>query len=199
VGDLTYLIILLVVINIVGRILRALSSSKKQVPGTKAGAAAQPRVRAGERAKDPFAVLAERFEKLSEMEKRTSLEEEPPPHPYREVRAEEFTTKIPDAELPRDFARETGSTLEAVFESKPRKDLHEESFPWQAKQEEYRAPVSPVGSAPGPDLGAPRSYRRDVLGMLRGPDSIRNAVLLGTILGPPRSRRSYRNRSAMER
>jgi hypothetical protein len=184
VGDLTYLIIFLVVINIVGRIFRAIQKSAgQQAPGTK------PKVQPGAKPKGPFAVLAERLENLGEMEKQPPLEEEPPSRPYVETVPEEFTTEVAPAETPRDFALETTATREADFEQRPRKELHEESFPWQGKKQyEYRSPVSPMTPASGPEQDYARSYRGDVLGMLREPESVRNAVLLGTILGPCRAR-----------
>jgi len=189
VGDLTYLIIFLVVINLAGRIFRALQKSAgQQASGTK------PKARPRTKPKDPFAVLAERLEKLGEKEKQAPVKEEPLPRPYAEAAPE-----MAAAETPRDFARETAATREAEFEGIPRKELHEESFPWKGKRDEYRPPVRPVTPAPGPERGAPRSYRSDIIGMLQDSDGVRNAVLLGTILGPPRSRRGYRRRSPMKR
>jgi len=184
VGDLIYLIIFLVVINIVGRIFRAIQKSAgQQAPGTKPNS--QPKAMP----KNPFAVLAERLEKLGEMEKQTPLEEEPPSRPYVETVPEEFTTEVAPAETPRDFTLETAATREADFEKRPRKELHEESFPWQGKKQyEYKSPVRRVTPASGPEQDYVRSYRGDVIGMLRDSENVRNAVLLGTILGPCRAR-----------
>ena len=193
-GDLTYIIIFLVVINIIGRIFRAFQKSAgQQATGPKP--TAQPKARQ----KGSFAVLAERLEKLGEMEKKIPLEEEPPPHPSIGAGPEEFAPEVAAAETPRDFALETSATREAEFESRPRKDLHEESFPWEGKWKEFRSPVRPVTPAPGPEQDTTRSYRGDVIGMLGDKENVRNAVLLGTILGTPRAHKGYRRRSPMER
>jgi hypothetical protein len=184
VGDLTYLIIFLVVINIVGRIFRALQKSAgQQAPGTK------PKSQSGAKPKDPFAVLAERLEKLGEMEKQPPLEEDPPSRPYIETVPEEFATEVAPAETPHNFVLETTATRETDFEQRPRKELHEESFPWQdTRRYEYNPPIKSVTPALGPEKDYARSYRSDVIGMLGEPERVRNAVLLGTILGPCRAR-----------
>ena len=194
-GDLTYLIIFLVVINIAGRLFRAFQKSAgQQAPGTK------PKAQPKAKPKGPFAVLTEHPEKLSEMEKEIVLEEELPPHPSIEAGPEEIAPEVAAAETPRDFVRETAATREAEFESRPRKDLHEESFPWQGKKQyEYRPPVRPMTPAPGPELDTTRSYRGDVIDMLRERENVRSAILLGTILGPPRALKGHRRRSSMER
>ena len=189
-GDLFYLIIFLVVINIVGRIFRSLQKSAgQQTLGTK------PKAKPGEKSKDPFSVLADRLEKLGEATKQIEPKEEPLPHSYTETATEMPGPELASAEEPKDFSLETTVTPEAVFEQKPRPELHEESFPWQESEYGYRPPVRPVTPAPGPERGAPRSYRSGVVEMLSDSESVRNAVLLGTILGPCRAREGrYRSR-----
>jgi hypothetical protein len=183
VGDLTYLIILIVVINIVGRIFRAVQkSAAQQAPGTK------PKAQPKAKPRDPFAVLAERLEKLGDMEKQVPLKEEPPPHPYIEAESEAFAPEVTAAETARDFVREQARTRETLFEGRPREELHRESFPWQGKGEEYRPPVRPVIAALEADQAVPHSYRSDVIGMLQDRKNVGSAVLLGTILGPCRAR-----------
>jgi hypothetical protein len=194
-GNLTYLIILLVVINIVGRILKALSASKQQAP-PQARPGAKP---AKPRPAGPFESLDSKLEELSRlMEEGTRGEK--PGIPYDEPGAEPERTAVesppplkPGAEMKPaetmvDFERETAATREAAFERKPRPELHEESFPWQETKYGYKPPVSPVTPVSGPELFAPRSYRSDVVSMLSDRESVRNAVLLGTILGPCRAR-----------
>ena len=183
-GDLTYIIIFLVVINILGRIFRAIQkSSGQQTPGTKP-TAPQPKAKP----KGTFAVLTERLEKLSEMEKQIPREEGSAPPPIIETKPEEFEPEMAAAETPRDFSRETAATREANFESKPHKELQEESFPWQDTQYGYKPPVQPVTRAPGPEQDTRRSYHGDVIRMLRDHENVRNAVLLANILGPCRAR-----------
>ncbi len=183
-GDLTYLIIFLVVINLVGRIIRALQKSAGQQPQ-----GGKPKAKPQKKQKGPFEVLAERLEELGQIEKERPSAEEPPPHPYVSDDSSVFEPEIAAVETPESFALETAATIESEFESKPRSELHEETFPWQETQRyEYSPPVKPVTPAPGPELVSARSYRGDVIGMLQDPESVRNAVLLGTILGPCRAR-----------
>ncbi len=183
-GDLTYLIIFLVVINIVGRIFRALQKGAgRQTSGTK------PKAPPEAKPKGPFAILAEHLEELGEMQKASPAQEEPLPHPSGETGPKEFIPEVAAAETPQDFVFETATTSEAVFEGRPRKELHEETFPWQdTRRYEYSPPIKPVTPAPGPEEEYARSYRSDVIGMLGAPERARNAVLLGTILGPCRAR-----------
>ena len=87
--------------------------------------------------------LAEKSVKCGmSIRKEIVLEEELPPHPSIETGPEEIAPEVAAAETPRDFVRETAATREAEFESRPRKDLHEESFPWQGKKQyEYRTKI----------------------------------------------------------
>lgn len=183
-GDLTYLIIFLVVINIVGRLFRAIQKSAgQQAPGTK------PKASPKAKPKGPFAILAERLEELGEMQKASPAQEEPLPHPSRETGPKELIPEVAAAETPQDFVFETATTSEAEFEGKPRKELHEETFPWQdTRRYEYSPPIKPVTPALGPEEDYARSYHSDVISMLGEPERARNAVLLGTILGPCRAR-----------
>lgn len=187
-GELTYLIIFLVVINIAGRIFRALQKSGgQQAPGSRPGTRPAPRPEA--KGKSPFEVLAERLEELGKLEKESPATEEPPPHPYVSAESEAFAPEAPARETPSAFARETSVTRETEFESVSRAKLHEETFPWQdTGRYEYLPPTKPVTAAPGPEPEYTHSYRGDVMGMLQDPESVRNAVLLGTILGPCRAR-----------
>ena len=178
-GELTYLIIFLVVINIVGKIFRTLQKSASQQA---------PKPKPGGKQKDPFSILAERLEKLGEAAKQLEPEEEPLPHPYGETPAEMAGPEFAEAEIPRDFEPETRVTREAAFEQKSRPKLHEESFPYQTTDYGYKPPRRPVTPASGPEKDIQRSYRTDVLGMLEDPEHVRNAVLLGTVLGPCRAR-----------
>ena len=178
-GDLTYLIIFLVVINIVGKIFRTLQKS---------AARQAPKPKPGEKRKDPFSVLAERLEELREATNQLDPEKEPLPRPYTVTPAEMTGPELAEAELPTDFEPETRPTSEAAFEQKPRPRLHEESFPYQKTDYGYKPPLSPVTPAPIPERGIQHSYRAGVLKMLGDPEHVRNAVLLGMILGPCRAR-----------
>ena len=187
-GELTYLIIFIVVINIVGRIFRALQKSAgQQAPDSKPGTRPEPRRTA--KGKSPFEVLAERLEELGTLEKESPAAEEPPPHPYVSAESEAFAPEAPALETPSAFARETSVTRETEFESVSRAELHEETFPWQdTGRYEYVPPIKPVTAAPGPEPEYIHSHRGDVMELLQNTESVRNAVLLGAILGPCRAR-----------
>jgi hypothetical protein len=183
VGDLTYLIILFVVINLVGRLLRALQKgSVQQKPG------ARPEQQSSPKSKSPFAALEERLQELAKFEEKAASVEKSPPHPYFETSPEAFAPELKSVETPRDFAREVAAVHEAGFEKKPRKELHEKAFPWQGTRYEYRPPGKPVTPAPRPEPDYARSYRSDIVGMLQDVENVRSAVLLSTILGPCRAR-----------
>ena len=182
-GNFTYLIIILVVINVVGRLLRALQKSSNQ---QKQGP--QPAQQTGSEPKSPFALIEERLKELGELDKRMAPGEEPPSDPYAFETAGDSVPEFKSAETDEDFALETAKTQEGVFEEKPREQVPPARFPFEMPEREYIAPKSPVTPAPGPNRAAPRSYRNDVIGMLGDRESVRNAVLLGTILGPCRAR-----------
>ena len=182
-GNFTYLIIILVVINVVGRLLRALqksSAQKQQGP--------QPAQQAESEPKSPFAILEERLKELGEPDKRMAPGEEPPSDSYAFESAGDGLLEVEAAETAEDFVLETAKTPEGVFEEKPREQVPPARFPYEMPEREFSAPKRPVTPAPGPDRGATRSYRNDVIGMLGDRESVRNAVLLGTILGPCRAR-----------
>ena len=195
-GDLTYLIIFLVVVNLVGRLFRALQKSAGQQAkdGKTTGSGQQPR--SGAKSKDPFSVIAERLEELGQAAKEKVATEEPPPPPYAQAEPEAYAPEVPASETPSAFGLETAATLETEFEEKPRGALHRESFPWEMKREEYAAPTTrPVPPAIELARDYTRSYRSDVVRMLRDRESLRTAIVLETILGPCRARESrYRFR-----
>jgi hypothetical protein len=58
-----------------------------------------------------------------------------------------------------------------------------ENFPARRLKEERK----PLASAPEKPIEAPQA---DVLGMLRKPQSLRDAIILSEVLGPPKSRRT---------
>ena len=193
-GNLTYLIIFFVVINLVGRLLRALQkSSAQQKPG------AQPSQQPEPKPKSPFAVLEERLQELAEIDKKIAPGDEHPSHPFGFETAGEDVPEVKAAETTEDFARETSKTREAEFEEKPREYVPPESFPYQMPEREYIAPERPVTPAPGPIPERPAPYRSDIIGMLRETEGLRSAILISTVLGPPRSKKRFRMTWGAER
>ncbi|MCK4349603.1 MAG: hypothetical protein KAX13_02030 [Candidatus Krumholzibacteria bacterium] len=193
-GNLTYLIIILVVINVVGRLLRALQKSaaqQKQGP--------QPAQQAKSEPKSPFAVLEERLKELGELDKRKAPGEESSSDTYAFETAGDSVPEVKSAETAEDFARETAKIPEGVFEEKPREQVPQERFPFEMPEREYIAPERPVTSAPGPIPERPATYRRDIIGMLRDTEGLRSAILVSTVLGPPRSKKRFRTSWGAER
>lgn len=182
-NDLTYLIIILVVINLVGRLLRGLQkTAAQQKPAVPAGKKPEPKP------KSPFAVLEEKLQELAELDKKTAPGEEPPSHPYAFETAEKGVPEVAAADTAEDFSRETAETREAAFEMEPREHVPDERFPYEMPRRKYIKPERPVTPAPGPIRKEPASYRRDIAGMLQEVDGLRTGILVSTILGPCRAR-----------
>ena len=136
-------------------------------------------------------MLEEKLKELAELDKKPAPGETPPSDPYAFETAGKGVPEVAAAETAEDFSRETSATREAEFESKPRPELHEETFPWQESEYGYRPPVRPVTPAPGPERIDHSSYRRDIVAMLQGTESLRTAIVISTVLGPPRSKRPF--------
>jgi hypothetical protein len=189
-NDLTYLIIILVVINLVGRLLRGLqksASQQKPKEGPDKSTEAKP---AG-----ILAVLEEKMKALEQLDKKSAPGEAPPSHAYAFETAEKGVPEVEIAEAEESFARETEKTREAAFEKKTRERTQQESFPYEMPQREYIKPERPVTPAPGPTTKEAASYRRDIAGMLQEADGLRTGILVSTILGPCRARETrYRFR-----
>ena len=175
-------------------LLRALQkSSAQQKPGAQTSQQPEPKP------KSPFAVIEKRLQELAELDKKMAPGEEPPSDPFAFETAGEGVAEVKTAETAEDFAFETANTREAVFEEKPREQTPPEQFPFQMPEREYIAPKSPVTPAPGPIQKSPATYRRDIVGMLGDNEGLRSAILVSTVLGPPRSKRRFRMRWGTER
>jgi hypothetical protein len=180
------LIILIVVLNVLGRILRAVTSAQKRPAGkVPARPAPPPRTREQE-------ILRELLELEHERERA-----------FEKGKTIEAAT-VPETELP-----EQAAGFEGGDEPKDTTAWSEEGFEKSAAETEafaYRTAEGPVtapgelaaaAEAPAPERMVTRRRRRAVSPtrlqcMLGDVPSLRTAVLLSVILGPCRAKRRHR-------